>query len=178
MPANVKSVFEKIKGLINKLPFNNLAAKVPALAKISSYANYAFCALLVLLILVIAIPKGVGKNSAYIGTWVYTYDGKDGGDAFVEFDDSFATRELILYKDGTFLATWVAHTYRNDYKMFTNGIAYRVKDYGSGDGDWSIDDGKLIFEYTKGNRVESPVEIDEKGRVLKFGAATYYKKLH
>ena len=57
-----KSFAGKAKEIINKLPFNNLAQKVPALAKFAGYANYAFC-VLVLLLLVLILHGVKGKSS-------------------------------------------------------------------------------------------------------------------
>ncbi|MCR5762967.1 MAG: leucine-rich repeat domain-containing protein [Treponema sp.] len=57
-----KSFAGKAKDAINKLPFNTMAQKVPALAKFAAYANYAFC-VLVLLLLVLILRGGKGKSS-------------------------------------------------------------------------------------------------------------------
>ncbi len=57
-----KSFAGKAKDAINKLPFNTMAQKVPALAKFAAYANYAFC-VLVLLLLVLILRGRKGKSS-------------------------------------------------------------------------------------------------------------------
>ncbi len=56
----VKSVAGKAKNAINKLPFNNLAQNVPALAKFAGYANYSVCAL----VLFIVVLAGCGGKSS------------------------------------------------------------------------------------------------------------------
>lgn len=43
------SIFSKISSVVNKLPFSTLAAKVPLLAGVASYANYAACILFLVL---------------------------------------------------------------------------------------------------------------------------------
>ena len=64
MAEEAKSVVGKIKDAINKLPFENLAKKVPALAKFAGYANYAFCALVLVVIGAIASGGGSGVQPA------------------------------------------------------------------------------------------------------------------
>lgn len=56
------TIMEKIKETINKLPFNGLVGKIPALAKVASYANYAFCGLILIIFLIIAMPDGGQKH--------------------------------------------------------------------------------------------------------------------
>ena len=53
----------KLKDAIDKLPFNGMAQKVPALEKFSKFANYAVCVIGVVLLIVIisAITGGSGK---------------------------------------------------------------------------------------------------------------------
>ena len=61
-----KTAGGKLKGLIDKLPFNGMVAKVPALAKVAGFANYAACALGVLLLVVVvavATPDKGGKQA-------------------------------------------------------------------------------------------------------------------
>ena len=48
-----KAAGGKVEGFIDKLPFNGMAQKVPALAKVAGYANYAACALGILLVVVV-----------------------------------------------------------------------------------------------------------------------------
>ncbi len=62
MSEKVKAVLGKVKGVINKLPFENLVKKIPALEKFAGYANYAFCVLVILVIGAFASGgnKGVG----------------------------------------------------------------------------------------------------------------------
>lgn len=57
------SVIGKIKGAINRLPFNNLVAKVPALAKFSGYVNYA-ASVLILLIVVVGLSPSTSVKPA------------------------------------------------------------------------------------------------------------------
>lgn len=73
--AEKTNLIEKAKGAINKLPFNSLVGKVPALAKVAGYANYAFCALVVLILATLVVPKG-SKVPSYLiveGTEVIGY---------------------------------------------------------------------------------------------------------
>ena len=56
----------KLKTAIDKLPFNDMAQKVPALAKFAKFANYAACAVGVLLLVVIIsaiTPDKKGEKS-------------------------------------------------------------------------------------------------------------------
>ena len=68
--AEAKSVVEKVKEAINKLPFNNLVGKIPALAKFSGYANYAACALAVILVVAVAKPSSSGGSGSSFGSTV------------------------------------------------------------------------------------------------------------
>ena len=58
------TIMEKIKETINKLPFNGLVGKIPALAKVAGFANYAACALGVLLLVVVVAVATPNKASA------------------------------------------------------------------------------------------------------------------
>ena len=58
---DIMAIKEKIRNVIGRLPFNGLAAKVPALAKVSGFANYAFC-VLVLGAAVCAFAQGGGLS--------------------------------------------------------------------------------------------------------------------
>lgn len=58
------TIMEKIKETINKLPFNGLVGKIPALAKVAGFANYAACALGVLLLVVVVSVATPNKASA------------------------------------------------------------------------------------------------------------------
>ncbi|MBR4825963.1 MAG: hypothetical protein IKZ86_14300 [Spirochaetaceae bacterium] len=57
------TILEKIKETINKLPFNGIVGKIPALAKVASYANYAFCGLVLVILLILVLPIGRTKSS-------------------------------------------------------------------------------------------------------------------
>ena len=55
---SMKSILEKVKEGINKLPFSRYAAKVPQLVKVAPFANYAFCGVVLAVAgLGIAAPK-------------------------------------------------------------------------------------------------------------------------
>ena len=60
MTERATVIIKKIKESINKLPFNNLFGKIPALSKFSSYANYGFC---VLVLMVLSLSIGFSGNS-------------------------------------------------------------------------------------------------------------------
>ena len=53
----MNSILPKVNALINKLPFNGIAAKLPIIQRFSKYANYAVCVLAVLLLLSIFTAK-------------------------------------------------------------------------------------------------------------------------
>lgn len=57
MLGKVKSVFDKVKCAISKLPFNNLVSKIPVLAKFSGYANYAASAVALLILGIVFSPS-------------------------------------------------------------------------------------------------------------------------
>ena len=57
MSESATSVIEKIKGIIAKLPFNNLVAKIPQLAKFSGYANYIACAVAIIFLGILFTPS-------------------------------------------------------------------------------------------------------------------------
>ncbi len=60
MTERATVIIKKIKESINKLPFNNLLGKIPALSKLSSYANYGFC---ILLLIILSLSIGFSGNS-------------------------------------------------------------------------------------------------------------------
>ncbi len=68
-----KAAGSKLKELFAKLPFNGMAAKVPALAKVAGFANYAVCALgAILLIVVISAITPSGKTDKKLnGEWMW-----------------------------------------------------------------------------------------------------------
>lgn len=60
MKERIIVIIKKIKDAIDKLPFNNLLEKIPALSKLSSYANYGFC---ILLLIILSLSIGFSGNS-------------------------------------------------------------------------------------------------------------------
>lgn len=61
----LQKAWGKTKAAVDKLPFNGYAAKVPALAKVAAYANYAVCvAALVVAVAVVGGVAGGGKKGA------------------------------------------------------------------------------------------------------------------
>lgn len=59
----MKNFLSKMNNIINKLPFNNLLAKIPVLNKFSKFANYVF--LVIILIFLISMCSG-GDDSSLI----------------------------------------------------------------------------------------------------------------
>lgn len=85
----MKEVLTKVKNTINKLPFNNMAAKVPFLARAAKYANYAFCVLVVIVLLSFLFGGGEDKYVSMVknGTF-YDYPDVTVGDMVkVALDD-------------------------------------------------------------------------------------------
>lgn len=70
---HIKSFFGKINNVVAKLPFNRIAEKYSSksafLKKISSHANYIFCALIFVILLSVSIPHGSSKNPIAGKTW-------------------------------------------------------------------------------------------------------------
>lgn len=61
----LQKAWGNVKAAIGKLPFNGYAAKVPALAKVAAFANYAVCvAALVVVVAVVGGIAGGGKKGA------------------------------------------------------------------------------------------------------------------
>lgn len=56
-------IFKRIKDSINKLPFNNLLGKIPALSKFSNHANYGFCFLILIILSLIIGFSGNGGST-------------------------------------------------------------------------------------------------------------------
>ena len=68
MTENVKLIIGKIKGAINKLPFNGFATKIPILAKFAGYANYAVCAVVMVIVITMCSPDGRELENEKSGT--------------------------------------------------------------------------------------------------------------
>lgn len=104
--AALQTAWEKIKALIGKLPFNGYAAKVPALAKVAAYANYAVC--VVVLAVVIAVIGGVsggGKKDASgktVNVFISGLMADSGGTLSSYWKISKGSSEFAVKKDATF----------------------------------------------------------------------------
>lgn len=172
--AEKTNFIEKAKGAINKLPFNNLAGKVPALAKVAGYANYAFCALAVVLLVAIFMP---GKTSL-VGTWIHEYDGSSGGRVIIDRKtNSLAEQISIFSKDGSYYMKY-ALTKDTDTVYLDDGtFAFYATGWREYKGTWSLNEGALVIDFGNGKTStykEGDFEFDKK--TLRLYTTLYYKK--
>ncbi len=170
-----KSLLKKIDGLINKLPFSKLVAKIPALQKVAKFANYTF--LVLILLVVIAMCSTAGNASGLEGMWVHYYDGSDSKAFYDDEEEDFATSTYVFYNDGTYVLEWPQRTSTVDYKFVNNGrVAYYVLTYGQQSGTYTFDGKILSIEPDRGKSAELNVEILKPDRKIRIGDFLYIKQ--
>lgn len=94
-----KSFAGKAKEAIKKLPFNNLAQKVPALAKFAGYANYAACVLALLLVVVILTATGHNKSGSSDHAKLKSVEANVKKELGVSAEELIAAYDALLGKD-------------------------------------------------------------------------------
>lgn len=173
--TKLKSLINKIDGLINKLPFSKLLAKIPALQKVAKFANYAFLVLILLVVIVMCSTAGNGSDLE--GMWVHYYDGSDSKAFYDDEEEDFATSTYVFYNDGTYVLEWPRRTSTVDYKFVNNGrVAYYVLAYDQETGTYTFDGTTLSKEPDRGKSIELNVEILKPGRKIRIGDFLYIKQ--
>lgn len=168
----------KISETINKLPFNNIAKKIPVLGKFSSYANYAVCVLVLLFVVMLVLPS----SPSLAGTWVLVFDGAHGGSGKVIVDkntETFAEQIIIFKKNGSYYSrNPKTRTTKNDTLLLKDGtFGFYAVDYSENRGKWSLKNGILEVNYDDGGGYkydEGKFEFDKEK--LKLGSAIFYRK--
>ena len=173
-------ILQSLKTIINKLPFNKLAEKVPGLSKFASFANYAFCSCIIIVILLLLVVPSPQKNPI-VGTWSLSYNGICSKVIYIDpATDNYAKGIYTFYKNGDFYSLDVSKYKKTDGIILKDGrFAPYVSKFKERNGTWRFEDNKLIIKYDDGKEWiynENDYYFNKKNKSLRLGENLFFKE--